>query len=592
MIEAIQFFNLGQKNIAFQIMQKLEEEHPNELNIKYNYALMLGMDGMYLEEQKKYKEIIAINPMDSDTYVNLAISLNETKDYKESIQCSNQALKINPNIAEGYEARGIAKQHLDLVEEANLDFRKWLKLELKEEHSKYSKILMECLELIKLPAIYQNEKELNNNRMTLEKRAKDTLEKLKKTPIECIEKNNVGTKIAFKINRFYLAYHQKNDKKTNEIFCEITKLLLGEQHNFTEQEKKRENILGVISTFRYHPKQFIIEQLKQLDKNIKTILIVVNNPQIILGKIPENFYIEHINITPNNIKEAIKKIHDKNIDILFMPDIGMSIESQILAPYKLAKVSMMGWLHPVTSGSKNIDYFLSGELMETLDSQNQYTETLIKLPGVGLKIKPEDYISTTINELQSKNKNEYFKIGCLQTPFKYHPKYDYILIEIAKKIKKVNFIFIKYNDELDNKLMNRIKAEFEKNNLDPNIIKLQERLQKETYRNFLKTLDIALDTFGWSGGNTTLDCLGAGLPVLTMQNEYMRANHTAGIYKLIDEETLILNSPNELIHKIEELNNDAIKLKRMQIKIYEKFIRLESDSGISNFINMINLSIR
>ena len=58
MIEAIQFFNLGQKNIAFQIMQKLEEEHPNELNIKYNYALMLGMDGMYIEEQKNTKKLL------------------------------------------------------------------------------------------------------------------------------------------------------------------------------------------------------------------------------------------------------------------------------------------------------------------------------------------------------------------------------------------------------------------------------------------------------------------------------------------------------------------------------------------------------
>ena len=98
------------------------------------------------------------------------------------------------------------------------------------------------------------------------------------------------------MNRFYLAYQQKNDKEINEIYNQITTLLLGN----IEQPNKIKNInnkkIGVISTFKYHPNLFIIEQLKQIDKNLQVVLIIINNPKIKLDGIPTNFKIDHLNI--------------------------------------------------------------------------------------------------------------------------------------------------------------------------------------------------------------------------------------------------------------------------------------------------------
>jgi predicted O-linked N-acetylglucosamine transferase (SPINDLY family) len=252
----------------------------------------------------------------------------------------------------------------------------------------------------------------------------------------------------------------------------------------------------------------------------------------------------------------------------------------------------MGWLHPITSGSNNINYFLSGELMETPKSSNEYTEKLIKLPGIGLKINPETYISTTLKKIQNKQINEDLKVGCLQTPFKYHPQYDYVLIEIAKKIPKASFIFIRYQDDLDKKLMQRLTSLFEKNGLDSGVIKFQDRLQKENYKTFLNTLDIALDSLGWSGGNTTLDCLGAGVPIFTLKNNLMRSNHTAGLYELIGIKDLISTTPEELINKIYNLSRDKECLKKLQCQILENFINLKSDVYISHFINEVSQNIK
>lgn len=591
MAKAVDQFNQGHKEAALIAIRKVESSNPNNLDIKYNYALMLGLSGNYAEEQKKYKEIITINPKDCGAYVNLAVSLNETNNYQEAIQYSSEALDINPNIAEAYEARGIARQHQDLIEEANLDLRKWLNLIIKNENAQYSATLSECLELIKLKAIHESEEEINLVRKELEQKASHVLENVKKIPIAFLQTNNLGTKIAFKLNRFYLAYHQKKDKELNKIYSEITASLLNREIQAKAIRNKKEKKICVISTFKYHPNLFIIDQLKDLDKTLKVVLIIINNPKIKLDGIPKNFEIIHLNLSPENLNEVIQKIINEDIDILFMPDIGMSIESQILATFKLAEVSIMGWLHPITSGSKNINYFLSGELMETQESSNEYTEKLIKLPGIGLKINPEIYISTTIKKIQNKQINQDLKVGCLQTPFKYHPQYDYVFIEIAKKIPKASFIFIRYQDDLDKKLMQRLTSLFEKNGLDSSVIKFQDRLQKEKYKIFLNTLDIALDSLGWSGGNTTLDCLGAGVPIFTLKNNLMRSNHTAGIYELIGIKHLISTTPEELINKIYNFSLDKEYLKKLQCQMFENFTNLKSDFYISHFINEVSQNI-
>jgi predicted O-linked N-acetylglucosamine transferase (SPINDLY family) len=389
-----------------------------------------------------------------------------------------------------------------------------------------------------------------------------------------------------------LAYHQKKDKELNKIYSEITASLLNREIQPKATKNKKEKKLCVVSTFKYHPNLFIIDQLKDLDKTLRVLLIIINNPKIKLDGIPKNFEIIHLNLSPENLNEVIQKIINEDIDILFMPDIGMSIESQILATFKLAEVSIMGWLHPITSGSNNINYFLSGELMETPESSNEYTEKLIKLPGIGLKINPETYISTTVKKIQNKQINEDLKVGCLQTPFKYHPQYDYVLIEIAKKIPKASFIFIRYQDDLDKNLMQRLTSLFEKNGLDSRVIKIQDRLQKENYKTFLNTLDIALDSLGWSGGNTTLDCLGAGVPIFTLKNNLMRSNHTAGIYELIGIKDLISTTPEELINKIYNFSLDKEYLKKLQCQIFENFINLKSDFYTSHFINEVSQTIK
>ena len=48
-----------------------------------------------------------------------------------------------------------------------------------------------------------------------------------------------------------------------------------------------------------------------------------------------------------------------------------------------------------------------------------------------------------------------------------------------------------------------------------------------------------LDTLHWSGGNTSLDALACGLPIVTLPGAFMRGRQSAGMLGLLDVAELI-----------------------------------------------------
>ena len=57
---------------------------------------------------------------------------------------------------------------------------------------------------------------------------------------------------------------------------------------------------------------------------------------------------------------------------------------QVLASLRHAPVQATTWGHPVTSGMSTIDFFLSADEFEPPDADAHYTETLIRLPRMGV----------------------------------------------------------------------------------------------------------------------------------------------------------------------------------------------------------------
>ena len=71
--------------------------------------------------------------------------------------------------------------------------------------------------------------------------------------------------------------------------------------------------------------------------------------------------------------------------------------TQAILNIKLAKKYFMLWGHP-TTGSKNVDYFISSKFMDDNNYAN-YSEKLILLNGIGFNYKADENLELINNKI-------------------------------------------------------------------------------------------------------------------------------------------------------------------------------------------------
>ena len=108
-----------------------------------------------------------------------------------------------------------------------------------------------------------------------------------------------------------------------------------------------------------------------------------------------------------------------------LPDVGMTPQSRILSLYRIAPIQFSAWGHPITTGSENIDYYLSSDLMEPADAQSHYSEKLIRLPNLALFLPKPILQEVECIDFGLPDTGIFY--GCLQSNFKYR---ELLLIEI------------------------------------------------------------------------------------------------------------------------------------------------------------------
>jgi CRISPR-associated protein Csy1 len=59
--------------------------------------------------------------------------------------------------------------------------------------------------------------------------------------------------------------------------------------------------------------------------------------------------------------------------------------------------------------------------------------------------------------------------------------------------------------------------------------------------------DAMLDTLDWSGGNTSLDALACGLPVVTLPGTYMRGRQSAAMLDIVGAQELVATSAGDYV---------------------------------------------
>jgi predicted O-linked N-acetylglucosamine transferase (SPINDLY family) len=106
---------------------------------------------------------------------------------------------------------------------------------------------------------------------------------------------------------------------------------------------------------------------------------------------------------------------------------------------------------------------------------------------------------------------------------------------IAQRVTHAQFVFIaNSNSAVTTQFRNRLHNAFAESGLpgaDYCMILPQQSIRD--YFNLLSVVDISLDTLSFSGGNTCLDAIACGLPIVTCPGEFMRSRLASGILKML-----------------------------------------------------------
>jgi predicted O-linked N-acetylglucosamine transferase (SPINDLY family) len=245
-----------------------------------------------------------------------------------------------------------------------------------------------------------------------------------------------------------------------------------------------------------------------------------------------------------DMRATAEMLRSDQLDILVYPEVGMSSTTLLLAALRLAPVQCAGWGHPVTTGSDAIDYYLSCSAMEPPDAQAHYTERLIGLPGIGVDYAmPAPPARVERRELGLPDGARLYM--CAQSLFKVHPEMDDAFASILADDPQGLLVFFQAGARaVTEQLAARIQRALARRGIAPRAqVKFLPRLPGPQFRAALSVADAVLDTFHWSGGNTTLDALAAGVPVVTTQGRFMRGRQTAAMLEMLGLPELVARDP-------------------------------------------------
>jgi protein O-GlcNAc transferase len=236
--------------------------------------------------------------------------------------------------------------------------------------------------------------------------------------------------------------------------------------------------------------------------------------------------------------------------VLLYPEIGMDPVAARLAAQRLAPVQCAAWGQPETSGLPTMDYFLSADLMEPADGETHYTEQLVRLPGLGLHFTPDERPVPPLDRMTLGLAPGVPVYWSGQALYKYLPEYDRIYPQIAAAVGACQFVFIGFakSDAVTMAFRKRLAHAFAASGLDANrYCVVLPPMRQQRFIAAVGLADVILDTPGWSGGRSTLDCLAQNPAVVTYPGPLMRGRHTAAILCRIGCEETIAQSLEDYV---------------------------------------------
>ena len=478
----------------------------------------------YLKSAGLFEKIIKDYPENISTLKNLAYCYAYLRDFEKAEVYIKKIISVKSDEPFAYQFLASILKDQDKIEEAISVVNQGLKKELINEKWEIQKNFF-------FPKIPSSREEIRKYRVKIEEEIEKILDNSFQKELNY---DNDQVIVPPHVDLSYsdwdnLELNKKNVKALKKLFK-----ILNEDFYF-EREIQGKIKIGIISEFftDHTIGKLYKDLIFNLDKD-KFQIFVFHSKKTYPGDILNEFKNKETEgvlknkFLPIKLSEKINIIKEFQLDVIFYPDIGLSIEFYYLALIRLAKYQFTTFGHPETTGSNSIDYYLISKNCVNENTQKYYSEKLLLMDHLPI-IYPKPIIKKKISEDELKRKNIY---SCPQTLFKLHPDFDQIIFEILEKDKKAIVYLIKDRDKVWYKKLIKRFSNNEKYN-SKRIIFL-DPLNQEEYLLHLGRASVLLDPIYYGAGNSFFESMLFGTPSITLPSDHIKSRLVLGAYRQME----------------------------------------------------------
>jgi protein O-GlcNAc transferase len=225
----------------------------------------------------------------------------------------------------------------------------------------------------------------------------------------------------------------------------------------------------------------------------------------------------------------------------------------------------MTWLgYQATTGLSAIDYRITEEVLDPAGSSEAFhSEKLLRLPSSGTFSPLAD--SPPVNDLPALS-NPLFTFACLNNPSKITDEaialWSRILIAAPASRLMIG--------NATPALVEKISRQFLSHSVEPERLLFQPKVGLKEYLQLHHQVDLALDTFPYNGGTTTLHSLWMGVPIIALEGDSALSKVGAAIMRGLSLGQFCCASTQNYVDKAVYFSNHLPELNAVRLSLREQ----------------------
>jgi protein O-GlcNAc transferase len=311
--------------------------------------------------------------------------------------------------------------------------------------------------------------------------------------------------------------------------------------------------------------------------------------------------VEHAVPIGRDLDAARRAITVAGLDVLVFPDLGMDQFTYLLAFSRLAPRQCVIWGHPVTTGIDTVDVFLASPALVPTGEEAQYSERIVRLPDPNVCYARPEGAEAIAERAMLDPAGLRTELGlpvmqpllvCPQSAFKMHPDFDRVLAELLRRLPAARCVMSKPKYAA---WRQRLLWRLEEAGVETARLRFVPALPRRRYLALFACADVVLDPIGFGGGNTGLEALAVGAPVVTQPSRLLRGRLTASWIGALDggeggvlSDALVASDAAGYMARVERLARDPEHRRQIGARILAAAPRLfDRDAVVRGFADFV-----